>query len=109
MLDYSKYVVETLEGGLRWLIYAGDQDFICNWYGNHAWTDSLAWSGSEAFGMAKNTTFQTTDGRDAGTYKSANGLTFLRVNGAGHMVPMDQPLAALQMTITHYNDEFTPL
>ncbi|KAE9600584.1 putative carboxypeptidase C [Lupinus albus] len=29
--------------------------------------------------------------------KSHGPLTFLKVNEAGHMVPMDQPKAALQM------------
>ena len=33
------------------------------------------------------------DGNTAGQVRSGGGLTFAAVNGAGHMVPMDQPRA----------------
>ena len=33
----------------------------------------------------------TVDGAVAGQVKTGGGLTFLAVEGAGHMVPMDQP------------------
>ena len=36
----------------------------------------------------------------AGTARTASGLTFLQVNNAGHMVPMDQPENALAMVNT---------
>eukprot|EP00180_Rhodochaete_pulchella_P001717 Plantae.Rhodophyta-Rhodochaete_pulchella.ctg2575.p1 GENE.Plantae.Rhodophyta-Rhodochaete_pulchella.ctg2575~~Plantae.Rhodophyta-Rhodochaete_pulchella.ctg2575.p1 ORF type:complete len:261 (+),score=40.93 Plantae.Rhodophyta-Rhodochaete_pulchella.ctg2575:79-861(+) len=32
--DFDQDVVPLLEGGLPVLIYAGDCDFICNWFGN---------------------------------------------------------------------------
>lgn len=34
----------------------------------------------------------TVDGRVAGRVKSGGGLTFIEVEGAGHMVPYNQPL-----------------
>ncbi|KAJ2411404.1 hypothetical protein GGF47_006299, partial [Coemansia sp. RSA 2524] len=33
----------------------------------------------------------------AGEVKASNGLTFLKVYNAGHMVPMDQPVNAFNM------------
>eukprot|EP00435_Cladocopium_sp_Y103_P013536 s5681_g3.t1 len=37
------------------------------------------------------------DGRTVGKLRSSNGLNFMQVYEAGHMVPMDQPKVALQM------------
>ncbi|KAF4675851.1 hypothetical protein FOL46_009642 [Perkinsus olseni] len=34
----------VLDRGLRVLIYAGDQDYLCNWFGNQAWTNALPWA-----------------------------------------------------------------
>eukprot|EP00729_Bicosta_minor_P014982 gene14982-10299_t len=39
-------------------------------------------------------------GDKAGSARSWNGFTFLQVNNAGHMVPMDQPVNALAMVET---------
>ena len=100
-----------LEGGVRVLIYAGDVDFICNWIGNKAWTKELPWTGHESYvAETDHTWFYTPDatspavaGGAARTAKAAAGegsLTFLQVYEAGHMVPMDQPAAALALLNT---------
>lgn len=34
-------IPDLLHAGVRVLIYAGDQDFICNWLGNRRWVDQL--------------------------------------------------------------------
>lgn len=99
-----------LEGGVRVLIYAGDVDFICNWIGNKAWTKALPWSGHAQFAAQEDKDWYYTDatspstpakvGGLARTAKAAAGegsLTFLQVYEAGHMVPMDQPAAALAL------------
>jgi len=46
--------------------------------------------------MQKNQTW-TVDNDVAGYYQTCANLTFLQVLGAGHMVPMDQPVNALSM------------
>lgn len=99
-----------LEDGVRVLIYAGDVDFICNWIGNKAWTKELRWTGKSNFNAeedkswfytdAQNTAAAPVAGGKARTAKAARGegsLTFLQVYEAGHMVPMDQPAAALAL------------
>jgi cathepsin A (carboxypeptidase C) len=35
-LQFEKLIPEQLADGIRVLIYAGDQDYICNWLGNQA-------------------------------------------------------------------------
>jgi cathepsin A (carboxypeptidase C) len=99
-----------LEAGVRVLIYAGDVDFICNWMGNKAWTKSLKWTGHNSFNeeadhdwIYTNSENQAVKGGLARTAHGQSGrgsLTFLQVFEAGHMVPMDQPQAALSLLNT---------
>ena len=69
--------------------------------GNKAWTLALDWNGKDAFNNAEDTDWKLSDGTAAGKVREANGLTFLQVYGGGHMVPMDVPVAALQMLQTY--------
>ncbi|CAN4120370.1 unnamed protein product [Withania somnifera] len=89
-------IPQLLEDGLNLLIYAGEYDLICNWLGNSNWVHAIQWSGQEGFGAAPSVSF-TVDGKDKGVQKNYGPLTFLKVYDAGHMVPMDQPKAALEM------------
>lgn len=45
MKDYDFDVAAVLEGGVRALIYAGTDDFICNYIGNERWVEALDWPG----------------------------------------------------------------
>ncbi|KAL3618744.1 Serine carboxypeptidase-like 48 [Castilleja foliolosa] len=85
-----------LEDGIKLLVYAGEYDLICNWLGNSRWVHAMEWSGQKDFVAAPTTPFSV-DGVEAGLKKSNGPLTFLKVHDAGHMVPMDQPKAALEM------------
>mmetsp|Transcript_57008 Transcript_57008/g.116668 ORF Transcript_57008/g.116668 Transcript_57008/m.116668 type:complete len:457 (-) Transcript_57008:10-1380(-) len=109
MKNFQGTIAPMVEGGVRVLIYAGDTDFICNWMGNKAWTMDLAWDGKSAFESTGDHEWfydsaKTTLGGWARSADSASGaggsLTFLQVKEAGHMVPMDQPEAALSMLNT---------
>lgn len=79
------------------LIYAGDADYICNWLGNQAWTEALEWPGKKGFNKAQLEGLKVGDDKKADDYgkvKSSGNFTFMRIYGAGHMVPMDQPEAS---------------
>ncbi len=106
MRNYQQVLVPMIESGVRVLIYAGDVDFICNWIGNKAWTLALPWSGHSKFNAAIDVNWlHTKNGEQVKgglvrTAKAASGegsLSFLQVFEAGHMVPMDQPEAALSL------------
>ncbi|KAL4449695.1 hypothetical protein ABPG74_007518 [Tetrahymena malaccensis] len=92
MLDLSPQVSYLLSKGVNVLVYSGDQDFICNWRGGEKWTNELQWSKQKEFQQTNYTQWQ-----NFGAYKTVDNFTFLRVYQAGHMVPMDQPQAALEM------------
>ena len=106
MKQFNSHVAEVLEAGIKTLIYAGEYDFICNWMGNDAWTQVLEWEGADSFAAAKNTTWVNRDGDVAGSYRSAEGLTFLKVLNAGHMVPRDQPANAMDMVRDHFKKDW---
>ncbi|CAH2072119.1 unnamed protein product [Thlaspi arvense] len=88
-----------IEDGIKLLVYAGEYDLVCSWLGNSRWVEQMNWSGHKDFGSAKTLPFLV-DGKEAGLMKNHGPLTFLKVHEAGHMVPMDQPKASLQMLRT---------
>ncbi|KAI7857458.1 Alpha/Beta hydrolase protein [Circinella umbellata] len=100
MRPYVNELPPLLEDGIRVLIYAGDADYICNWMGNKAWTVELPWSGGKEFADAEDTEWiSKITGEKAGELRKTDDgqFAFLRVFGAGHMVPYDQPEHGLDM------------
>lgn len=111
MKDYEQLITAPIEDGVRGLIYAGDLDFICNWLGNEAWALALPWTGQSKFNSTQPVEWMGPDGKAAGTIRQAAGITnftFVRVYKAGHMVPMDQPPAALQLVEQFLADTLKP-
>eukprot|EP00930_Biecheleria_cincta_P020027 TRINITY_DN15140_c0_g1_i1.p1 TRINITY_DN15140_c0_g1~~TRINITY_DN15140_c0_g1_i1.p1 ORF type:complete len:178 (+),score=46.75 TRINITY_DN15140_c0_g1_i1:130-663(+) len=104
MKNYHLLIPPMLAAGIDVLIYAGDQDFICNWLGNEKWVLALEWAHKAEFNAAKKTPFVVSgkevgekSGQEVGELRSFDNFHFLRVYQAGHMVPLDQPEAALGM------------
>ncbi|KZS95435.1 serine carboxypeptidase [Sistotremastrum niveocremeum HHB9708] len=95
------YLENLLDRGIKVLIYVGTYDWICNWVGNEAMVDALEWHGASDFKDQKLKAWSTIKGQEvsspAGKVKSSGGLTFLTIEGAGHMVPYDKPAEALEM------------
>ncbi|KAJ2770242.1 hypothetical protein IWQ56_002241 [Coemansia nantahalensis] len=90
-----------LDRNLPVLLYSGDADFICNWYGTVSVIRALDWHGKAAMAAARSRPWswpaQSGARIAAGRYVAADNLTFLRVFEAGHEVPYYQPEAALYM------------
>jgi len=104
MHSYQQMIPDQLAAGIRVLLYAGDQDYICNWLGNQAWTLDLAWPHKLDFNEATPANW-TVAGVPAGRLRTSNGLSFLQVFEAGHMVPRDQPANALAMLQAFVTDK----
>jgi len=102
-LGVTSEVARILEGGVRALFFNGAFDIICNHVGNEALLHGLVWSGQKDFHSAGRAVWLPVgggaagEGRPGGYAKSSGLLTYLVVTGAGHMVPLDVPAAALDM------------
>ena len=66
------------------------------WQPTDDWLASLEWSGSQVFHKQPRLPW-TDNGELLGHFRSTGNLTQVLVNGAGHLVPMDQPKSALKM------------
>ena len=68
------------------MMWAGDADWICNWFGGQAAANAVSYSGQSTF-ESKPLASYTVAGTAGGAFKSVGSLSFLRVFGAGHEVP----------------------
>ncbi len=91
-------IPDLLESGIRILIYAGDADWICNWYGNKAWMMDVEWSGKEGFVSEPDITWISRETRrPAGEYRRYKNFAFLKIFDSGHYVPTDMPVESLEL------------
>ena len=104
MRNLEPVVPPMLEAGLRVMVYAGENDFICNWLGNRRWVREMEWSGHEAFNAALPAPF-VVDGSTGGDVIEHGRLSFVKISEAGHMVPMDQPRNGVEMLRRFINGE----
>ncbi|KAG8904827.1 hypothetical protein FRB99_001083 [Tulasnella sp. 403] len=96
---------ELLADGIRLLVYAGNADFMCNAIGNLQWMERLDNLFAEEFQRTALKPWRThATGKVVGEVKSAGGhgstagnYTYVVIHEAGHMVPYDQPEAALDL------------
>ena len=94
--DYSGALGRTLDAGIPVTLFYGKTDTACNYVGGYAMANSIVWSGMRSFAGLGLSPMEIA-GVEAGQTKTFGGLTWIQVESAGHMVPMDQPRAALDM------------
>lgn len=103
MQSVSPWLAELLEAGqYRVLLYSGQLDVIVPYPGTMRMAQSLKWSGAEKFHNATRTIWrvewQDNNSTEVAGYATTSGpLTVLLVRDAGHMVPADQPIWALDL------------
>merc|ERR1712146_871137 len=97
MKNYQQELPDMLLDDVRVLVYAGDQDYICNWIGNKQWTLAMDWEHHDEYNAATDDAYRLSSGLEVGKIRSSNGFSFLQIYQAGHMVPRDQPEVALYM------------
>jgi len=97
--NLEKHIPEMLdEGKLSVLVYSGQEDWICNWFGGRAWAGNMTWSGQKAYEAQDYRDWIVPEtGAVGGTMKSQYNFTFIGIHDAGHMVPMDVPQNARSM------------
>ncbi|CAH8865483.1 unnamed protein product [Trichobilharzia szidati] len=98
--DLSEQYMKLLQSGISTLIYNGDIDMACNYFGDEMFVDNLKLKPtlSRRFWL-----YTESDGTKqvGGFYKMFEGhgsiLMYATVRGAGHMVPGDKPAAAFHL------------
>lgn len=78
------------------VIWAGDADAACDWFGGFAVANAIEYPGHYAF-KNKSVKNYTTDGVVGGTFKTLGNLSWLRVFDSGHEVPAYKPELSLQV------------
>lgn len=83
------------------LLYSGDKDFACNHIGTERLIDGLTWAGSQGFHTdLRSYTPQESwifEGQEAGLWRTARNLSYVRFFNASHMVPFDYPNRSAHM------------
>lgn len=99
-----------LASGIDVLVYQGKLDLACNTAGNLRWAEGMSWKGQPEF-VSKDFKRWKIGGKEVGEFKEVyiGGVDgddgkernvrfgFVTIDAAGHMVPQDQPAAALDM------------
>ncbi len=97
--DFSPDVQYLLdEKKVKVMVYSGEKDFICNWRGGEAWVNNFEWDGHAEYNKLQyaNMTYGAKN-EVAANYKAYGKMSFVKVLGAGHMAPMDQPGFCLEL------------
>jgi carboxypeptidase C (cathepsin A) len=77
---------DVVASGIQTVIWAGDADWICNWFGGFDVANAIQYSGSATFSTTAVQNY-TVSGKAGGEFKTVDNLSWLRVFGAGHEVP----------------------
>lgn len=85
-----------LNNSVRVVMYHGDADYICNWFGGQAVSLAMNYTHSTEFRKAGYAPFMV-DGTEYGEVRQYGNFSFMRIYEAGHEVPFYQPLASLEM------------
>ena len=87
---------DVVKSGVQTVVWAGDADWICNWFGNQAAAEAVSYAGQSAF-KGKALAAYNVNGKHGGDFKQEGKLSFLRVFGAGHEVMYYTPELSLQV------------
>jgi len=89
---------DVVQTGLTTVLWAGDADSVCDWFGGFHSANAITYSGTQEF-VNKEVANYTVKGEVGGTFKNVENLSWLRVFHSGHEVPAFQPALALQVFI----------
>ncbi|KAI9513301.1 alpha/beta-hydrolase [Russula earlei] len=90
------------------LLFAGDQDLICNYLGQESLIQSLTWNGGTGLGEVETLTWTVGD-TPAGTWVSSRNLTYVKIFNASHMAGYDQLNATHDMMLRFMGMNFSAI
>ncbi|TFK72001.1 alpha/beta-hydrolase [Pluteus cervinus] len=90
------------------LMFAGDQDVICNYMGLESMMQAMTWNGAKGLGTVQTQTW-TVDGSPAGTWVSSRNLTYAKLFNASHMAGYDLPHVTHDMILRFMGFNFSAI
>ncbi|RDB19792.1 Pheromone-processing carboxypeptidase KEX1 [Hypsizygus marmoreus] len=90
------------------LIFAGDQDLICNYVGLEAMIKEMAWNGATGLGTVKTQSWNVNN-TPAGTWVTSRNLTYTKIFNASHMAPFDVPHVTHDMILRFMGFNFSAI
>ncbi|KAF7332638.1 Carboxypeptidase [Mycena kentingensis (nom. inval.)] len=90
------------------LIFAGDQDYICNYVGLEAMIQAMEWNGGKGLGTVQTQSWSVADA-PAGTWVASRNLTYAKIFNASHMAPFDLPHVSHDMILRFMGVDFSQL
>ncbi|KAI0268162.1 alpha/beta-hydrolase [Gloeopeniophorella convolvens] len=90
------------------MIFAGDQDLICNYVGQESLIQALTWNGGKGLGKVETQTWIVAD-TPAGTWVSSRNLTYVKIFNASHMAGYDQLHATHDMILRFMGMNFSAI
>ncbi|CAG8629184.1 13992_t:CDS:10 [Acaulospora morrowiae] len=101
--SYKPHVEYLLEKNIRVMLYHGDADYICNWFGGLDVTNQLVWKNQREFNAAP-MQYWKVDDVIAGQIRKFGNLWFVKVYESGHAVPFHQAKNSLDLLKKWFND-----
>ncbi|KAF5393141.1 hypothetical protein D9757_001118 [Collybiopsis confluens] len=90
------------------LLFAGDQDLICNYVGMEAMIGAMNWNGMTGLGEVDMQLWNV-NGTPAGTWVTSRNLTYTKIFNASHMAPFDVPHVTHDMILRFMGVDFTKI
>ncbi|KAK8220320.1 Alpha/Beta hydrolase protein [Phyllosticta capitalensis] len=94
--SFVKDMGMLLDQGVRVILYYGDADYICNWFGGEALSLAVNYTHATQFRSSGYAPFLV-NATEYGAVRQYGNFSFVRVYEAGHLVPYYQPLASLEL------------
>ncbi|KAK0491510.1 alpha/beta-hydrolase [Armillaria novae-zelandiae] len=107
-LNSSITVLPSVIERIPVLIFAGDQDMICNYVGLESMIATMTWSGATGLGTVQTQSW-TVDGSPAGTWVNSRNLTYAKIFDTSHMAPFDAPHVTHDMILRFMGVDFSQI
>ncbi|KAF7352316.1 Carboxypeptidase [Mycena venus] len=106
--DSSIIVLPKVLERIPVLLFAGDQDLICNYVGLEAMIQAMDWNGAKGLGNVQTKSWNVA-GAPAGTWVSSRNLTYAKLFNASHMAPFDVPHVSHDMILRFMGVNFSAI
>ncbi|KAJ3473848.1 hypothetical protein NLI96_g12791 [Meripilus lineatus] len=90
------------------MLFAGDQDMICNYVGMENMMQAMTWNGATGLGTVQTHSWLV-NGTHAGTWVNSRNLTYVKIFNASHMAGYDVPHVTHDMILRFMGMNFSAI